>query len=65
MPTPAEGVLVAKKTDLETTADVDIDAPPAPCTHPEHRLGTRGGLRKHQRVCLQCGNVVLFSGRGK
>ncbi len=48
---------------LSTSADVD--APPAPCPHPEHRLGTRGGLKKHQRVCLQCGNVVLASGRGK
>ena len=58
----------AKKTAAEAwtfveatspAADVDVDAPPAPCTHPEHRLGTRGGLRKHQRVCLQCGAVVL------
>ena len=59
---------MAKKPDIETTAeatspvtdvDVDLDAPPAPCPHPEHRLSTRGGLRKHQRVCLQCGAVVL------
>lgn len=51
--------------DIETLAEstVDIDAPPAPCPHPAHRLGTRGGLRKHQRVCLQCGHVVLVSGR--
>ena len=61
-------MVVAKKPDIETTAEatspavdveVDVDAPPTPCTHPEHRLGTRGGLRKHQRVCLQCGAVVL------
>jgi hypothetical protein len=29
------------------------------CPHPEHRLGTRGGLKKHQRVCLQCVATVL------
>lgn len=52
-----------KKPDDETPAsvvdDLDLDAPPPPCTHPEHRLGTHGGLRKHQRVCLNCGEVVL------
>lgn len=53
------------ETTAETTTDVDIDAPPTPCPHPAHRLGTRGGLRKHQRVCLQCGHVVLASGRGR
>ena len=42
-----------------TTQDGDVNAPPSPCTHPDHRLGTRGGLKKHQRVCLQCGAVVL------
>lgn len=34
-----------------------------PCAHPEHRLGTRGGLRPHQRVCMTCGEVVLIHGR--
>lgn len=51
-----------KETAAEAASpstDVDVDAAPAPCPHPEHRLGTRGGLRKHQRVCLQCGAVVL------
>lgn len=43
--------------------DVDIDAPPAPCPHPEHRLGTHGRLKKHQRVCLQCGKVTMLAGR--
>jgi len=46
-----------KKPGDET--DVDLDAPPPPCKHPEHRLGTHGRLRKHQRVCLNCGEVVL------
>lgn len=36
---------------------------PAPCAHPEHRLGTHGGLRPHQRVCMTCGKVVLVHGR--
>lgn len=31
----------------------------ATCDHPEHRRGTRGGLRAHQEVCMQCGAVVL------
>jgi hypothetical protein len=61
-------MFVAKKPDIDTAAeatrpaidlDVNVDASPAPCPHPEHRLGTRGGLRKHQRVCLQCGTIVL------
>ena len=37
----------------------DIDSPPLPCEHPEHRLGTHGRLRKHQRVCMNCGETVL------
>jgi hypothetical protein len=45
--------------------DVDVVAPPPPCLHPEHRLGTHGGLRKHQRVCLNCGEVVLVRRRRK
>ena len=45
--------------DGTSPATADVDAPPLPCTHPAHRLGTRGGLKKHQRVCLQCGAVVL------
>jgi hypothetical protein len=59
--------VVTKKPDEETDVDIDIDidAPPPPCPHPEHRLGTHGGLRKHQRVCLQCGSVILISGRRK
>ena len=55
----------AEATRPATDVDVDVDAPSAPCTHPEHRLGTRGGLRKHQRVCLQCGAVVLAPRRGR
>ncbi len=39
--------------------EADLDAPPLPCPHPEHRLGYSGGLRKHQRVCMNCGEVVL------
>jgi len=37
--------------------------PPRPCEHPEHRLGTHGDLRPHQRVCMTCGEVVLARGR--
>lgn len=56
---------MTKKLDGETPAgvddiDLDLDAPPPPCAHPEHRLGTHGRLRKHQRVCLNCGEVVLL-----
>ena len=61
------GQLVAKKPDIDTTAEaaVDVDAPPPPCPHPAHRLGTHGSLRKHQRVCCQCGKVVLVSKRAR
>lgn len=48
-----------------STTDVDIDMPPTSCTHPEHRLGTRGGLRKHQRACLQCGKVIVISSHAR
>ena len=51
-----ETMTVPPATDVD---DIDLDAPPPPCAHPEHRLGTHGGLRKHQRVCLNCGEVVL------
>lgn len=30
-----------------------------PCPHPDHRRGTRGGLRRNQEVCMACGEVVL------
>lgn len=30
----------------------------AKCDHPEHRRGTRGGLRPGQQVCMQCGALV-------
>lgn len=43
----------------------EIDLPAPPCPHPEHRLGTNGRLRKHQRVCLQCGEVVVISSRAR
>ena len=49
----------------ETKATEEIDLPPGPCPHPEHRLGTHGRLRKNQRVCLQCGDVVLVSSRAR
>jgi hypothetical protein len=54
-----------KKPAIEITAKatssvIDVDAPPPPCPHPEHRLGTHGRLRKHQRVCLNCGEVILI-----
>lgn len=38
---------------------LDDGLSPRPCQHPEHRLGTRGGLRGNQRVCMNCGEVVL------
>lgn len=28
------------------------------CPHPEDRLGTRGGLRRNERVCMTCGQIV-------
>jgi hypothetical protein len=43
--------------------DVNVDAPPPPCLHPEHRLGTHGRLKSNQRVCLNCGEVVLVRRR--
>lgn len=49
-------------TDVDV--DVDIDAPPPPCLYPDHRLGTHGRLLKHQRVCLNCGDIVLVRRRG-
>jgi hypothetical protein len=62
-------MFVMRKPDIEAAAEttssaaddveVDVEAPPPPCPHPEHRLGTHGRLRKHQRVCLQCSAVVL------
>lgn len=52
-----------KKHDGETEDNINIDTPPRPCPHPEHRLGTNGGIRPHQRVCLQCGAVVLVKKR--
>lgn len=33
----------------------------ARCDHPEHRRGTRGGLRPNQQVCMQCGALVTIS----
>lgn len=52
--------MTKKPDDPDVEADpIDLDAPPPPCTHPEHRLGTHGRLRKHQRVCLNCGETVL------
>jgi hypothetical protein len=33
------------------------------CPHPEHRRGTRGGLRRNQEVCMNCGEVVLKRSR--
>lgn len=60
---PEADVVTAAATS--PAADVDVDAPPPPCAHPEHRLGTHGGLRKHQRVCLNCGEVVLVRRRRK
>lgn len=33
------------------------------CDHPEHRRGSRGGLRPHQEICMQCGAVVLKRSR--
>lgn len=33
--------------------------PCTPCSHPAHRRGSRGGLRKEQEVCMECGAVVL------
>lgn len=36
-----------------------VDRAVAACGHPEHRRGTRGGLRPSQEVCMNCGDVVL------
>lgn len=50
---------------IKHVALVDVPPDPActwsvlPCTHPEHRRGTRGGLRPNQEVCMNCGEVVL------
>lgn len=35
----------------------------AVCQHPEHRLGMQGGLRRNQRVCLNCGSIVTVGKR--
>lgn len=52
---PATGARAAKRGESPT---IEEDTPRA-CGHPEHRLGTRGGLRPHQRVCMTCGEVVI------
>ena len=52
-------VLAAAQAHAESAASVE--EVPSPCTHPEHRLGTHGRLKKNQRVCLQCGATVVVS----
>lgn len=54
---------VADGRVLEVHRDALREAAPPICPHPEHRLGTHGRLRKHQRVCLQCGATVVVGRR--
>ena len=66
-------VIVRSCTDGTYEIEVDADRvvhvngdslrPFPPCEHPEHRLGTHGRLRSNQRVCMNCGDVVLVRRR--
>lgn len=44
---------------FQRASDADVLGTYVPCEHPEHRLGTHGRLKRNQRVCLNCGDVIL------
>lgn len=51
-------------TPVEETPVVEdtvVVEQPLSCLHPTDRLGMRGGLRKNQRVCMNCGEIVTVS----